>query len=297
MSDNNSENHSLSIKEIFNESLLRDLLLFSFLYVLIISQIWENIFLILFPLITFTFSLFFRIINVNKWRTEFTNGSIVYNPLGLERNHANRLTFCSVILLILLYWLGSESLLHPHLADAYFIYFNILFTFTYSFGFYWIFIDLWKFSKLEIIFNNLRIKNSQIKDTNISANLNNIISHLKINKFKLISIVSTLNFLLLNILNLLFIAMDYNNLLPGLKLNLPGTGSEPISLSFTTFVIFVVSPTLTALFLVSNYRDINYINTDKLTEILNTLPYNIKIKIVENLKALNNKIKDRMKIE
>ncbi|MFX1314365.1 MAG: hypothetical protein ACFE9T_00745 [Promethearchaeota archaeon] len=300
MNDNNSEDNHLSIKEIFNEALLRDLLLFGLLYVLIITQIWENIFLFLFPLISFAFSIFFRIININKWRTEFTNGSIIYNPFGSERNYANRLAFSSFIQLILLYWLGSESLHNPHLADDYFIYFNILFIFTYSFGFYWIFIDLWKFSKVEIIFKNLKMKNSQIKDTNISLNLNNVISHFKINKFKLISIGSTLNFLLLNILNLIFLAMYYNNLFIGLEYKLPGTGSEgsePISLSFLTFAILIISPTLTALFLVSIYRDIKSINTDKLTEILKTLPYNIQIQIMENLKALNSKIKEKMKIE
>ena len=66
MSDYNSKNYYLPLKDIFNERLFRDLILFLLLYILIIAQYWENIFLLLFPIITFALSFFFRIINTNK---------------------------------------------------------------------------------------------------------------------------------------------------------------------------------------------------------------------------------------
>ena len=71
MSEDNNNNFYLSIKDLINETLGRDLIIFSFLFLLVITQVWENISLLLFPLITFAFSVFFRIVNTNKWRTEF----------------------------------------------------------------------------------------------------------------------------------------------------------------------------------------------------------------------------------
>ena len=297
MSDIKSEDYFLSLKEIFNEALLRDLSIFCLLFILVVDQLWDNILLLLFPLVTFTFSLFFRTINTNKWRIEFRNEIVVYNPLGLEKRHANRLTFSTFIQLILLYWLGAESLYNPHIVDDYFIYFNILFIFVYSFGFFWIFTDLWKFSKIEI---DIKLNNLHNKDTTQSTNVNNILSYLKIRIVKFISLINILNLLILNIINLLSITLIQNNLIPGIDYYLPGTGSEgsePITISFITYIILIVSPTLSAIFLVFTYRNINYINPDKLNEILKPLPRNIQIKIIENLKALSTRIKDQLKIE
>ena len=297
MSDIKSEDYFLSLKEIFNEALLRDLSIFCLLFILVVDQLWDNILLLLFPLVTFTFSLFFRTINTNKWRIEFRNEIVVYNPLGLEKRHANRLTFSTFIQLILLYWLGAESLYNPHIVDDYFIYFNIFFIFVYSFGFFWIFTDLWKFSKIEI---DIKLNNLHNKDTTQSTNVNNILSYLKIRIVKFISLINILNLLILNIINLLSITLIQNNLIPGIDYYLPGTGSEgsePITISFITYIILIVSPTLSAIFLVFTYRNINYINPDKLNGILKALPRNIQIKIIENLKALSTRIKDQLKIE
>ena len=297
MSDINSEDYFLSLKEIFNEALLRDLSIFCLLFILVVAQLWDNILLLLFPIVTFTFSLFFRTINTNKWRIEFRNEIVVYNPLGLEKRHANRLAFSTFIQLILLYWLGAESLYNPHVVDDYFIYFNIFFIFIYSFGFFWIFTDLWKFSKIEI---DIKLNNLYNKDTTQSTNLNSILSYLKIRIVKFISLINILNLLILNIINLLSITLIQDNLIPGIDYYLPGTGSEgsePITISFITYIILIVSPTLSAILLVFTYRNINYINTDRLNEIIKPLPKNIQIKIIENLKALSKKIKEQMKIE
>ncbi|GAI87830.1 unnamed protein product [marine sediment metagenome] len=128
MSEDNN-NFYLTIKDLINETLIRDLVIFSFLFLLVITQVWENITLLLFPLVTFAFSIFFRIININKWRTEFENPTIAYNPLGLEKKHANRLFFTALFQLILIFWLGAESLYNPHIIDSYFPYFSGLLIF------------------------------------------------------------------------------------------------------------------------------------------------------------------------
>ena len=118
MNEKNS-NHHLSFKDIISESLIRDLILFFFIFLLILSQVWDNIVLLLFPLITFIYSLFFRILSSNKRKTEFTDSFIIYTPLGLERKNANRLFFSSLFQLILIFWLGAESLYNVHVLGHY----------------------------------------------------------------------------------------------------------------------------------------------------------------------------------
>ena len=123
MNEKNNNNHYLSLKDMISESLLRDSILFTFLFLLILTQWWENILLLLFPLFTFTFSLFFRILSSNKLKTEFNNSLIIYNPLGLERKSANRFFYCTLFQLILLFWIGGESLYNSHIVQNYFSFF------------------------------------------------------------------------------------------------------------------------------------------------------------------------------
>ncbi|MHA2183040.1 MAG: hypothetical protein ACXAAH_16605, partial [Promethearchaeota archaeon] len=139
MSEDNIKEFFLPLRVLATESFIRDVIIFTFLFILVNTQGWNDIFLLIFPIVTFGFSLFFRIINSNKWRTEFENSFIIYNPMGLERKHANRLMFSALFQLILLFWLGAESLYNPHVVEGFFLYFNLLFFFLFSFGFLWIF--------------------------------------------------------------------------------------------------------------------------------------------------------------
>ncbi len=283
MSEKSTRDYFLSIKDIITESLIRDLVLFCLLFILIINQSWDDILLLLFPLITFGFSLFFKIINSNKWRTEFDNGFVIYNPLGLEKKHTNRLSFTTFLQLILIFWLGAESLYNSHIVHTYFFYFNLLFIFCYSFGFFWIFLDLWKYSKIEVIDNEKIKKNTAI------------VSFLKLKHFKLISLVSIIVFLSLNVLNLVFIFLITQIPSMGIQLNLPGP--DPIIVSPIFYVSLIVSPTFAGISLVLSYRQINTFSRDQLNKVLKPLPDNMQENIIENLKALNNKIKDQLKIE
>ncbi|MHA1487972.1 MAG: hypothetical protein ACTSSC_12490, partial [Promethearchaeota archaeon] len=63
MSNKNTKQEFLLLRELLSESLLRDLILFVIFYLFILAQSWKNIFLLLFPVITYAFSLFFRLIN------------------------------------------------------------------------------------------------------------------------------------------------------------------------------------------------------------------------------------------
>jgi hypothetical protein len=46
-----------------------------------------------------------------------------------------------------------------------------------------------------------------------------------------------------------------------------------------------------------NYRTINEINKKKLDKIIEPLPRNLQIKIIENLKLLNNRIQAKLESE
>lgn len=292
MSEDINNNFYLSIKDLINETLVRDLIIFSFLFLLVITQVWEDISLLLYPLITFAFSIFFRIVNTNKWRTEFEERPIIYNPIGLEKKHANRLFFSALFQLILLFWIGAESLYNPHIVDQYFPYFNGLFIFLYTFGFFWIFVDLWKHSKVEIILSRITKENPKTYDS--------IVSFLKIKNFRLIALINLFVFITLNILNSILIITSNQDPLFRIQLNLPGTGSggsDPMTTSSLIYFILLISPLFAVISLILTYRDVNNFSKEELDKILEPLPKNIQIIIIEHLKALDKKIKDQLNIE
>ncbi len=300
MSEDNNKDFFLPLRNLFQESLIRDIIIFTFIFILVNTQGWVDIFLLLFPLVTFGFSLFFRIINSNKWRTEFENSYIIYNPLGLEKKHANRLTFSALVQLILIFWLGAESLYNPHLVEGYFIYFNLLFFFSFSFGFFWVFIDVWKYSRIEIISDEDNNGNIPKYKSNNRSNKGNVISSLNIQNVRIISITNFLGFIILNIINTILTLFIFFNPSLGIPLILPGTGSlgsEPIKISLIFYILLIISPLLTAISLFLNYRDINKFQKEKLDKIIKSFPPNIQIQIMENLKGINEKIKKQMKIE
>ncbi|MFX0021632.1 MAG: hypothetical protein ACFE9S_04850 [Candidatus Hermodarchaeota archaeon] len=282
MSKKNNNNHYLSLKDIISESLLRDLSLFIFLFFLILTQGWENILLLLFPLATFTFSVFLRILSSNKEKTEFTNSLIIYYPLGVERKNANRFFYCTLFQLILIFWIGAESLYNSHIVHNYFLFFSGFLVFLYTFAFFWIFIDAWKYTKIEIITEGL------------SKDEKNIISYLSLGYIKLLAYITFLIFIFLNIINVISLFLTiYSGI--GVQIILPGAQILTISYFFIGFLCF--SPAITILFFFKNYRIINSINKEKLDKILEPLPRNLRLKITENLKALNNKIKAELKSE
>lgn len=285
--DKNSNDSYISLKNLLSESLFRDLILFCFLFFLVISQNWTDIILLVFPLITFGFSLFFRIINTNKWRTEFDNKFIIYNPFGIEKIQANRFFFSALFQLILIFWIGAESLYHPQLLSLYLPYFNLLLVFSYSFGFFWIFIDLWKYSKLEIIYNE--------NDKEMAKNYETIVSFLSMKNFKLIILSNFLIFIGFNIFNTIFTFLFLQSPTLGIQLNLPGTGV--LITSSIIFITLITSPAITIISLFLNYRELNTFSKEELEKVLKPLPKNAQFIIIENIKALNDKLKEKMNYE
>lgn len=285
--------NKLQFKELISESLLRDLILFSFLFILVIAQDWDNILLLLFPLITFVFALFFKMIDTIRQESQTDDTLIIYNPLGSEKVSSHRLNFSAFIQLILLFWFGAESLYHPQLIDNYYIYFISIFIFFYTFGFYSVFIDLWKYSKIEI-----KIENKNSREDH--DNLDNVISFLKMKSFKIISIINLLVFIFLNAMNILFAFLTFDKIMPGFEYTLPGTGfenSEPITLSFIIYAIITTPPLISIAFLFINYKDINNFSSEKLNKILSSLPKGTQNKIIKNLILLNENFKNKLRLE
>ncbi len=281
MREKNTKQEFLLLRELLNESLLRDLIIFVIFYLFILAQSWKNIFLLLFPLITYTFSLFFRLINANKWRLSIFDNAITYNPLGLERKHANRLIFTTVLQLILLFWIGAESYYHPQLIQTYGVFFNIIFNFIYTFGFYWVLIDIWKYSKITI----------ETK-SNIEINSEILVNKLDLKNFKLIYLINLGTFVLLNILNIVIVTLTEINGFLGIMYILPGTGIEsslPLKISLSSLLIVVISPLVAILLFYLIYKNISSINPSELIEKLQLLPESKQNNIIETLKNINHK--------
>ena len=289
MSEKNTDQEFLLLRELLNESLLRDLIIFVVFFLFILAQSWKNIFLLLFPVITYAFSLFFRLINANKWRLSFYDNTITYNPLGSEKKHANRLIFTALLQLVLLFWIGGESYYHPQLIQTYDIFFNILFIFIYTFGFYWILIDIWKYAKITI-----KISSNTEGDSVI------VINRLNLKNFKLFYLVNLGTFILLNILNLLIVISTEINGFLGIMYILPGTGIEsslPLKIPVSSFLIIVISPLIAILLFYLIYKKISSISPTELIDKLQKLPESKQNSIIETLKTINHKYNREFSVE
>jgi hypothetical protein len=205
---------------------------------------------------------------------------ITYNPLGLEKKHANRLNFTLMLQLILLFWIGAESLYHPHLIQTYDLFFVFLFPLTFSFGFYWILIDVWRYATIAI-----RLEKTK-KDKTISM--------LNVRRFRLISIANLITFIILNVLNIFFGILIENDVLLGLSYYLPGTGienSSPLTISIIPFIIIIFSPILASVLLFLIYKDLNSITPADLSNFFKELPEEIRKQLNENFAKINTKFK------
>jgi hypothetical protein len=290
------DDKNLAFKDLISESLARDLILFSLLYIILIAQVWDDVFLLLFPLTTFCFAFFFKILDILKHKNQIESSHIVYNPLGSEKIISNRLNFCALLQVILLFWFGAESLYHPQLIDNYYLYFIYLLVFLYTFGFFWIFIDIGKYSMIKIVSEENISVNSEKK----AEDIGHIISLLKMKNFKIFYFINLLVFITLNLLNIIFVYLTYNKTMLGIQYNLPGTGienSNPIMLSYFIYCVFALPPSIATIFFIENFKIINTIDQKKLDEIVIKLPENIRKKVMNNLLILNKNLKDRLRLE
>ena len=291
MSEKNSDENYLLLRELLKEPFFRDLFVFIILYLFVLSQSWDNLFLLLFPIITFAYSIFFRIIDTNKWRTTSNSTEIIYNPIGLEKKHANRLFFTAIFQLILLFWIGAESYYHPQLIQSYELFFNVIFNFLYAFGFYWILTDVWNHSKIKIRLRKNILSTQAQNNTLLKSSLEKVISHLKLKSFKVVNFVNLSTFIILNVLNISF-TLFIDKTFSRFSYYLPGTGIEgslPLNLSIISFLIVVISPLVASFLLIFIYKDLNNINHTDFENLLKNLSEENRINIIQNLTKINKK--------
>lgn len=291
-----SEEQDLSLSSLLNEGLIRDIVLFTFLFVLTINLEWNNLLLLVFPLISFGFSLVFKIINANKSKTQFEPVRLLYNPLGSEKKNGNRLFFCALMQLILVFWYGVESVYHPQLVDDYYFYFIMLFFFFYVFGFYWIFMDIWKYARTEIIVGDFTYEEARLN----KKNLDNVISYLKFKRFKMINIFNLALFLGVLTLAFLFSFFAFISNTFSFSFTLPGTGiedSEPIQVTYYTYVLIIASPVAAITFFIFSYKTVNEFNLNALEKVLSNLPRVMQLTIIENLNLIQSKVRLERTIE
>lgn len=296
-----NKKRDLSIRELLSESLIRELVLFLFLFILCVSQYWDNIFLFIFPMISFGFYLFFKIVSINKWRIQFYEELILYHPLGWEKRHANRFYFISLFNLLLILWIGAESLYHPQLIEEYSFYFIILLVFMHSFGFFWIFIDFWKYSRISIQFQKNQGKMIFEDLKKLKINAEKLIGYLKLKNLKLISIANFIVFLVINILNILLVLiMDGMIPIIGFTLSFPGTGNssyEGLKLSYLIYVILIAPPVSCFISFFLSYKDVINLEKENIDKFISILPKNLQINIKQNLISINSKFKHDLRIE
>lgn len=272
MNDNNPNEGHLLLREVLNEFLIRDLVLFIIVYLLTICQEWNNILLLLFPLISFAFSIFFKILATNRYRVQL-GPDLNYYPLGSERRNSSRFFFSSIFLSIFLLWMGYESYLNPQLIDNFFIYFSLLFILIYTFSFIWIFIDIWKFAIIKI-----RLENEKF-----------FLSVLDKKTYLRIFLIGFLTFFVLNFLNIAFTLFNNGEFLS----IFPGFEMENVSESYLYIIyltILIVSPVLTIVLLVLIYRYLHNNERASIKEKLEKLPQEIREKITTQLKMKFKKL-------
>jgi hypothetical protein len=202
------------------------------------------------------------------------------------------MNFITLFLLILLFWLGAESIYHPQMIKQYNMYFNVLFSFIYSFGFFWLFIDIWKNSKIATCLP------TEKSSTNEEYNI--ILSRLKYKMFKLLGILDLMLFLCINLINIILQYLVQIEILYGINIYLPGTGiesSEPLNFPFTIIIILLFFPFFSIISLIIIYRDVTTFHTPEFSNFLNTLSIENRIRMIENLKKLNKKIWDFSELE
>jgi len=289
MSENNTNQSELLLREILNDALVRDLFLFIILYLFILAQGWDNLLLLLFPIISFSFALFFRVIGTNKKKILYNKHLIFYNPLGAENKNADRLVFVALLQLILLFWIGAESIYHPQLVNDFGLYFNLTYFLIYSFGFFWIFLGIWDYCRIVIDLSEIDLRD--FKQT--SAEYKRVvISELKLGKIELISYLNIVLFLVLNLFNIIFILIDLLGISIGFFGNLPGSGieeSEALYLPFSVFIILITFPLTTVIFLQVIYKEVNSFSEIDFNTKISRLPVEIQTQVIKNLKNVNKK--------
>ena len=287
-----------------NETFLRPLIIFIVFYSFILLQNWSDITFLLVPISTFVLYAFFKIIDVSKEHTLVLGSDIAFNPIGNESRISNRLFFCSLLELIIVFVMGAESYRNPHLIDIYFIYYVVPLILIYNFSLYYALYDVGFSSKIEIM---IRRKAKFEQDGEINTDKpkgepleNQLISFMRLSDFKIIYRLITIIFILLSSIWLILTFLGYVGLIPNLSLNLPGSKlyeGVPLEVSFFIYVCIIGIPLSIISITVWVYKIITQIDKPKLNSIIAELPAIRRKKIIKTLEFYTDKTPKRKNLE
>ncbi|MHA1339575.1 MAG: hypothetical protein ACTSRZ_05340 [Promethearchaeota archaeon] len=290
-----------------DESFVQSFVIMIFMFLLIIFEIWDDYTLILFPLVTFGLFLYVETLRTLNREINSKQKILKVQPFGDYNVMSNRIKFCLYMQLIIVLFIGAESLYHPQLIDNHFIFYVITLGVLYIFGAYYPFYNLGLFSKIELatdIFfsqpidlnleslegenanilseieeelkidnkNKDNFKSDKILDSKSSKSI--ILSKLKFKDFIFLHKIITINFLLAIILWILFSVLAYSNSLLVITINLPGSDlleGMPLQISLIIYLILIEVPIVIILIFKKSMNSINKIDVDYINEIADRL--------------------------
>ena len=132
----------LSVGRVFrNEAFLRELVLFGILFGALILQSWDNLLLLLFPILLCGEAIFFRAFQLGQ-EINYSGFTSPFETLGINKKAADRLEFAGYLTLLVVIIQGYDSLVRPQLVSNLAPYFLEILMATYLLGNYWIFSNL-----------------------------------------------------------------------------------------------------------------------------------------------------------
>jgi hypothetical protein len=323
----NTYNISQILKKLFKkENFIRPFIIFFVIYLFGIVQNWGSIIFFLFPIITFGFFIFFKVIEVSKEYTNVKGSNLSFNPIGDEGVIANRLFFCSLLELIIVFAMGTESLYHPQLINNYFIFYVLPVVLIYIFSIYYSFYDLGMNATIVVALNSETSNNIRAGDIDayLTSNrkekeftippseeqpekINNLesksatqrlISHLSVenyakifNMVKIITILFAVNWIL-------WLLLTYFNLIPGVNFGLPGSSfieGTDLEVTFLIFVCLVGIPVCFVWILTKTYQLNTQIDLKSVQLVIKEFPISQQQKVVKLLEVYFSKNEDQNK--
>ena len=274
--------HLNSVQLLFHKDILLKIGIFAIGFILILVQNWISLSLILCPLILFGFSLFFQILFHNATITELKDSVILYSPFGEVKKISDIVLIFSYVELILVFFMGYDSLIHPQLIDNYFLLFLTPTIFLYEFGFFLVLNKSLNSAKIEIFLNN---KNNNPIDKS-SENNRFFLSFIKFNRFKTLSLLNIASFVIILALTLSLSYLSFLGLIPGLYFYHPGTGlegSQPVVISFMLYIGIIFHPIFSGWIFYQIYKEIVNFSEESIERTTKNLPEDVKKKVLFNL--------------
>ncbi|MHA1727480.1 MAG: hypothetical protein ACTSWY_01955 [Promethearchaeota archaeon] len=294
-----------------NESFLRPTIIFAIFYVFILMENWSDIILLLIPIITYVMFTFFKIVDVSKEHTIVNGSKISFNPIGNEKIIANRLFFCLLLEMILIFAMGTESIFHPQLINDYFIYYVIPLVLIYIFSLYYMFYDVGFSANIELLLKDELhddlggYKSNKLTDKKKKKKDGELISYLNLSEYKKIHTV--VRFICIS-LGLMWVILSLLgnfgiiplSIIPNILISVPGTrllGGSSVEVSTFIYICIFAFPICFVIITARIYQLIAKIDNNALQSIIAGFPKMQQKKIIKTLEFYTTRTSKRKDID